>query len=70
MSNDELLTLDVDVLVPAALGDVLHARNAPEVRARLDRRGRQPPDDAGRRRGSSASAASPSCPTSWPTPAA
>jgi glutamate dehydrogenase (NAD(P)+) len=35
ISNDDLLTLDVDVLVPAALGDVLHARNAGEVRARL-----------------------------------
>jgi glutamate dehydrogenase (NAD(P)+) len=35
LGNDELLTLDVDVLVPAALGDVLHQRNAPEVRARL-----------------------------------
>ena len=35
MTNEELLTLDVDVLVPAALGSVLHARNAPEVRARL-----------------------------------
>jgi glutamate dehydrogenase (NAD(P)+) len=35
LSNDELLCLDVDVLVPAALGDVLHARNAPQVRARL-----------------------------------
>jgi glutamate dehydrogenase (NAD(P)+) len=35
ITNDELLTLDVDVLVPAALGDVLHARNARDVRARL-----------------------------------
>lgn len=35
ISNDDLLTLDVDVLVPAALGGVLHARNAGEVRARL-----------------------------------
>jgi glutamate dehydrogenase (NAD(P)+) len=35
LSNDELLTMDVDVLVPAALGNVLHQRNAPQVRARL-----------------------------------
>lgn len=35
LTNEELLTLEVDVLVPAALGGVLHARNAPEVRARL-----------------------------------
>jgi glutamate dehydrogenase (NAD(P)+) len=35
ISNDDLLTLDVDVLVPAALGEVLHARNAPDIRAKL-----------------------------------
>ena len=35
LSNEELLTLDVDVLVPAAIGGVLHERNAAEVRARL-----------------------------------
>jgi glutamate dehydrogenase (NAD(P)+) len=35
ISNEELLTLDVDVLVPAALGNVLTARNASGVRARL-----------------------------------
>jgi glutamate dehydrogenase/leucine dehydrogenase len=35
ISNEELLTLDVDVLVPAALGNVLTARNASAVRARL-----------------------------------
>jgi glutamate dehydrogenase (NAD(P)+) len=35
ISNDDLLALEVDVLVPAALGDVLHARNAADVRARL-----------------------------------
>ncbi len=31
---DELLVLDVDVLIPAALGGVLTKHNAPEVRAR------------------------------------
>jgi glutamate dehydrogenase (NAD(P)+) len=35
LTNEELLTLDVDVLVPAAIGGVLHERNAPDVRARL-----------------------------------
>src|SRR5690606_35422747 len=31
----ELLSLDVDLLVPAAIGDVIHARNAGDVRARM-----------------------------------
>jgi len=35
ITNAELLALDVDILVPAALGNVLHARNAAQVRARL-----------------------------------
>ncbi|MFP4623388.1 MAG: Glu/Leu/Phe/Val family dehydrogenase, partial [Gemmatimonadota bacterium] len=35
ISNDDLLTLDVDVLVPAALGGVLHRWNARHVRAKL-----------------------------------
>ncbi|NIP82321.1 MAG: Glu/Leu/Phe/Val dehydrogenase, partial [Gemmatimonadetes bacterium] len=35
ISNEELLTLDVDVLVPAALGHVIHGGNARDVRARL-----------------------------------
>ena len=34
ISNDELLTLDVDVLVPAAVEHVLHAGNAADVKAR------------------------------------
>jgi len=34
ISNDELLTLDVDVLIPAALGGVLTKENAVDVRAR------------------------------------
>ena len=33
ITNDELLTLDVDVLIPAALGGVLTAENAPHVKA-------------------------------------
>ncbi len=35
LSNEELLTLDVDVLIPAAIGNVLTADNAHDVRADL-----------------------------------
>jgi glutamate dehydrogenase (NAD(P)+) len=35
ISNDDLLALDVDVLVPAALGGVIHDGNAHAVQARL-----------------------------------
>lgn len=35
ITNEELLALDVDVLVPAALGGVVHRGNAAEVRAQL-----------------------------------
>jgi glutamate dehydrogenase (NAD(P)+) len=35
IDNADLLTLDVDILVPAALGGVLHKGNARDVRARL-----------------------------------
>ncbi|HUF12471.1 MAG TPA: Glu/Leu/Phe/Val dehydrogenase dimerization domain-containing protein [Longimicrobiales bacterium] len=35
ISNEDLLTLDVDVLVPAALGGVLNGTNAGDVRAKL-----------------------------------
>jgi glutamate dehydrogenase (NAD(P)+) len=35
IANDELLILDCDVLIPAAMGHVLTAANASEVRARL-----------------------------------
>ncbi|HUG01005.1 MAG TPA: Glu/Leu/Phe/Val dehydrogenase dimerization domain-containing protein [Longimicrobiales bacterium] len=35
ISNADLLTLDVDVLVPAALGHVINGGNARDVRARL-----------------------------------
>ncbi len=35
ISNEDLLTLDVDILVPAALGGVIHSGNAGEIRARL-----------------------------------
>jgi len=35
ISNEELLALDVDVLIPAAVENVLHRDNANDVRARL-----------------------------------
>jgi glutamate dehydrogenase (NAD(P)+) len=35
ISNEELLELDVDWLVPAALGEVIHGRNASKVKARV-----------------------------------
>ncbi|MDM7275206.1 MAG: Glu/Leu/Phe/Val dehydrogenase [Thermoprotei archaeon] len=35
ISNEELLTLDVDILVPAAVENVITERNAPEVKAKI-----------------------------------
>ena len=35
ISNDDLITLDVDILVPAALGGVIHRWNARHVQAKL-----------------------------------
>jgi glutamate dehydrogenase (NAD(P)+) len=35
ITNDELLTLDVDVLVPAALENVITSRNAGKIRAKI-----------------------------------
>jgi len=35
ITNEELLTTDADILVPAALGNVLTAKNAEAVRARI-----------------------------------
>ena len=69
ITNEQLLTLDVDVLVPAALDGVLHAGNAADVRARLVVEGANAPPRP-MRTTSWSRAASRSCPTSWPTPAA
>ncbi len=33
ISGDELLTLDVDMLIPAALGDVITEKNAKDIKA-------------------------------------
>ena len=46
ISNDELLTLPVDVLVPAALGNVITAANAERVRARIICEGANGPTSA------------------------
>ena len=35
LTNDELLTLDVDVLIPAALENVITTKNAPKIRAKI-----------------------------------
>ncbi|MBI5764049.1 MAG: glutamate dehydrogenase [Planctomycetes bacterium] len=35
ISNDELLTLDVDILIPAALGGVIDRNNVSQVKARM-----------------------------------
>jgi glutamate dehydrogenase (NAD(P)+) len=47
ISNDELLTLDVDVLVPAALENVITSRNAGRIRARIICEGANGPTTAG-----------------------
>ncbi|OGN87896.1 MAG: glutamate dehydrogenase [Chloroflexi bacterium RBG_13_46_9] len=35
ISNDELLTLDVDVLIPAAIENVITEKNAPKIKAKI-----------------------------------
>lgn len=35
VTNDEMLTMDVDVLVPAALENVITTKNAPKIRAKI-----------------------------------
>lgn len=47
LSNDDLLTLDVDVLLPAALENVITSKNAGKVRARLICEGANGPTTAG-----------------------
>jgi|SRR5687768_14748 len=46
IANDELLALDVDVLVPAALESVITSRNAASVRARIVSEGANGPTTA------------------------
>jgi glutamate dehydrogenase (NAD(P)+) len=47
ISNDDLLLLDVDVLVPAALENVITTRNAPKIRAKIICEGANGPTTAG-----------------------
>ncbi|WP_129116893.1 glutamate dehydrogenase GdhB [Halegenticoccus tardaugens] len=47
LSNEELLLLDVDVLIPAAVGNVLTAANAGDVRARMVVEGANGPTTTG-----------------------
>ena len=47
ITNDDLLTLDVDVLVPAALENVITSRNAAKVRAKVICEGANGPTTAG-----------------------
>ncbi len=47
ISNEDLLTLDVDVLLPAALENVITSRNAGKIRAKLICEGANGPTTAG-----------------------
>jgi glutamate dehydrogenase (NAD(P)+) len=47
ISNDDLLTLDVDVLVPAALENVITSKNAAKIRAKVICEGANGPTTAG-----------------------
>ena len=46
MSGDELLTLEVDLLIPAAMEDVITIRNAEQIRARMIVEGANGPTSA------------------------
>jgi glutamate dehydrogenase (NAD(P)+) len=47
ISNDDLLTIDVDVLLPAALENVITSKNAARIRARIICEGANGPTTAG-----------------------
>ena len=48
LANADLFTLDVDILIPAALENQITIDNAPQIKAKVIVEGRQRPDDAGR----------------------
>ena len=69
ISNEELLELDVELLIPAALGGVITAENAARIKAPIiieaaNARSGPTPTDLRRARHRRC------CPTFWPTPAA
>jgi glutamate dehydrogenase (NAD(P)+) len=47
ITNEELLTLDVDVLIPAAMENVITSKNAAQVRAKIICEGANGPTTAG-----------------------
>ena len=70
ITNEQLLTLDCDVLVPAALENVITSQNAARHQGADHLRGRQRPDHRRAPTRSSRRRACSSSPTSWPTRAA
>ena len=70
ITNAELLTVDCDVLVPAAMEHVITKRNAGDIRARIIVEGRERPDDSQRRQDPRRRTACSSSRTSSPTPGA
>ena len=69
ITNSQLLELDVDVLVPAALENVITTKNAKNIRRRSSAKAPTAPPPRTRTRSSTRRASS-SSPTSSPTPAA
>ena len=69
ISNAALLELDVELLIPAALGGVITAENAPRIKAPIIVEGANAPTEPDADE-ILPSAARSSCPTSWPMPAA
>ena len=54
ISNEDLLTLKCDILIPAALENVITLHNAEQIKAKIVAEARQRPDDAARRRSAGA----------------